>query len=72
VSARDEELAAVVAELGALPVPAGSEPKPDGITRLTAPTQALRVSWEDPHDSPLHHAYTTPHDLDLPGTDGAK
>lgn len=32
----------------------------DKLTRLFAPTQALR---EDPHDSPLHHAYRIPHDL---------
>lgn len=32
----------------------------DKLTRLLAPTQALR---EDPHDSPLHHAYKIPHDL---------
>lgn len=65
-------------------------PKPDGITRRFAPTQALRgrdlldavtveraeqahsrrLGLEDPHDSPLHHPYTTPHDL--PESDGAR
>jgi len=57
------ELAAVVAEVGALPMPAGDVPQLDGITRLTAPTQALRVSLEDPHDSPLHRDWRIPHDL---------
>lgn len=28
-------------------------------------------SREEPHDSPLHHPYTTPHDLDMPATGGA-
>jgi hypothetical protein len=43
----------------------------DGITRRIAPTQALRESWEDPHDSPLHHEYRVSHDLPLPETGGA-
>ena len=48
----------------------------DGVTVRLVPVQALRVvvdhsSWEDPHDSPLHHPYTTPHDLDWPETGGA-
>lgn len=41
------DVAEAVAALGALPVPAGSEPQPDRV----------------PHDSPLHHSYTTPHDM---------
>jgi hypothetical protein len=32
----------------------------DKLTRLFAPTQALR---EDPHDGPLHHSYRVPRDL---------
>lgn len=35
--------------------------KADGITRRIAPTQALQL--EDPHDSPLHHAYAVGRDL---------
>jgi hypothetical protein len=38
----------------------------DKLTRLFAPTQALR---EDPHDGPLHHTYRVPRDL--PETGGA-
>lgn len=41
----------------------------DKLTRLLAPTQALQL--EDPHESPLHHRYRTPHDLELPPLDGA-
>jgi hypothetical protein len=52
--------------------------RPDGITRLIAPTQALRqdgvyprgsaprvqqTPHEDPHDGPLHHSYLVPRDL---------
>jgi len=64
-------LAQTVSRVGALPVPAGDVPEADGITRLTAPTQALRVSWEDPHDSPLHHDYRPGLGRDLPETGGA-
>lgn len=39
----------------------------DKLTRLLAPTQVL---LEDPHDSPLHHRYRTPHDLELPPMGG--
>ena len=45
---QSSELAAVVAELGALPMPAGSpaERSADKLTRLFAPTQALREDAE--------------------------
>ncbi|MDX3759282.1 hypothetical protein [Streptomyces sp. AK02-04a] len=39
---------------------AGLESKPDAITQLIAPMQALR---EDPHDSPLAHTYRVGRDL---------
>ena len=45
------------AALDGAPVP---ELSADGITRLFAPTQALR---EDPHDGPLAHKYLVPRDL---------
>lgn len=41
----------------------------DGITRRVVPVQALREP-EGEHYAHVHHPYTTPHDLDLPGTDG--
>lgn len=61
------ELAAVVAELGALPVPVGSsvERSVDELTALLAPTQVLRE--DDPNG--LRHAYRL--GRDLPGMGGA-
>lgn len=53
MSARDEgaELAAAVAELGALPMPVGPAPRveepADELTRLLAPSQALREDEGD-------------------------
>lgn len=35
----------------------------DKLTRLFAPTQALREPLEDPHDGPLHHDYRVGRDL---------
>ena len=60
---------------------------PDGIVRRIAPTQALQsaplAEWVAETFSPkpavegefhayLHRAFTTPHDLDFPGTGGAR
>ena len=53
---RMAETAAGVAELGALPMPAGP---------------VDHSSWEDPHDSPLHSPRRIPHDLEWPETGGA-
>jgi hypothetical protein len=47
----------------------------DGVTVRIVPVQVLRVdhsSWEDPHDGPLARKWSTPHDLELPETDGAQ
>lgn len=59
------ELAAVVAELGALPMPVGPMPA----DRLTATFAAVQVLREDPHDGPLAHSYRT--GRDLPESGGA-
>lgn len=53
------ELASVVAELGALPMPVGPE-APDKLVRLIAPVLALR---EERYESPLHHDYRVGRDL---------
>lgn len=62
------------------PCPPADQPGPHQVGCLLAeapsplfPTvAALREasSREEPHDSPLHRPYTTPHDLDMPATGG--
>lgn len=48
-------LARVVAREGALPVPVGVKPLVSGWVDHS--------SWEDQHNSPLHHDYRVSHDL---------
>lgn len=55
---RSADLAAVVAELGALPVPAGP------VVSVAEDGSTLRfVSREERYESPLHHEYRVSHDL---------
>lgn len=53
--------------------PGPSERPVNGLTAKFSPVSSLREasSREEPHDSPLHRPYTTPHDLDMPATGGA-
>ena len=62
-------LPAAVAAMGALPMPVGAEPEPDGITQLIAPTQALREPEGEFYDF-VHHDHRTPHDLEWPEPGG--